>query len=151
MTPEQKARQEIDVALAQAGWIVQNFDDRNLGAGQGVAIREMPMAPGFGAADYLLYVDRKALGVVEAKKLGETLTGVEVQTEKYSEGLPAALPAWRRPLPFLYQSTGAETRFTNALDPDPRSRTVFNFHRPETLLAWAQGRSGIAGDRKSVV
>ena len=150
MTPEQKARQEIDVALAQAGWIVQNFDDRNLGAGQGVAIREMPMAPGFGAADYLLYVDRKALGVVEAKKLGETLTGVEVQTEKYSEGLPAALPAWRRPLPFLYQSTGAETRFTNALDPDPRSRTVFNFHRPETLLAWAQGRSGIAGASSAV-
>ena len=120
------------------------MEDINLAAGRGVAVREMPMAPGFGAADYLLYADRKALGVVEAKKLGETLSGVEIQTEKYSEGLPASLPAWHRPLPFLYQSTGAETRFTNVLDPDPRSRTVFSFHRPETLLAWAQGRSGIA-------
>lgn len=120
------------------------MDDINLAAGRGVAVREMPMAPGFGAADYLLYADRKALGVVEAKKLGETLTGVEIQTEKYSAGLPDSLPAWHRPLPFLYQSTGAETRFTNVLDPDPRSRTVFSFHRPETLLAWAQGRSGIA-------
>ncbi|MEO7715533.1 MAG: type I restriction-modification enzyme R subunit C-terminal domain-containing protein [Capsulimonas sp.] len=123
---------------------MQDANAVNLAAGPGVAIREMPMAPGFGAADYLLYVNRKALGVVEAKKLGETLTGVEVQTEKYSEGLPASLPAWRRPLSFLYQSTGAETRFTNALDPDPRSRTVFNFHRPETLHAWAQGKIGIA-------
>lgn len=129
----------------QAGWIVQNVTDMNLGAGRGVAVREMSMAPGFGEADYLLYADRKALSVVEAKKLGETLTGVEVQTEKYSEGLPAALSAWQRPLPFLYQSTGAETRFTNALDPDPRSRAVFSFHRPETLIAWAQGKSGIAG------
>ncbi len=135
----------------QAGWIVQNVADMNLGAGRGVAVREMPMAAGFGAADYLLYADRKALGVVEAKKLGETLTGVEVQTEKYSEGLPAALPAWQRPLPFLYQSTGAETRFTNALDPDPRSRPVFTFHRPETLIAWAQGRSGIAGASSAVL
>lgn len=108
------------------------------------------MAPGYGAADYLLYADRKALGVVEAKKAGETLTGVEVQTEKYSAGLPAALPAWHRPLPFLYQSTGEETRFTNVLDPDPRSRTVFSFHRPETLIAWAQGKIGIAGAASSV-
>ena len=104
----------------------------------------MPMATGFGAADYLLYADRKALGIIEAKKLGETLTGAEVQTEKYSGGMPASLPAWHRPLPFLYQSTGAETRFTNILDPDPRSRTVFSFHRPETLLAWMQGKSGVA-------
>jgi type I restriction enzyme R subunit len=135
----------MDSALTQAGWVVQDADAVNLAAGRGVAIREMPMAAGFGAADYLLYADRKALGVVEAKKLGETLTGVEVQTEKYSAGLPAALPSWHRPLPFLYQSTGAETRFTNILDPDPRSRSVFSFHQPETLLAWAQGKSGIAG------
>ena len=145
MTPEQKARQEIDSALQSAGWMVQNVSDLHLGAGRGVAVREMPMAQGFGAADYLLYADRKAIGVVEAKKAGETLTGVEVQTEKYSAGLPAALTAWHRPLPFLYQSTGEETRFTNVLDPDPRSRTVFSFHRPETLIAWAQGKSGIAG------
>src|SRR5262249_33244942 len=91
---------------------------------------------GHGAADYLLYVDGKAAGAVEAKKKGETLTGVEVQAERYSEGMPDTVPAHLRPLPFLYQSTGVETRFTNRLDPAPRSRTVFQFHRPETLATW---------------
>ena len=63
-------------------------------------------------------------------------TGVETQSEKYSAGLPETLPAHQRPLPFLYQTTGVETRFTNWLDPDPRSRRVQHFHRPETLAAW---------------
>ena len=144
MTPEQQARITIDTALIAAGWAVQDFAHADLSAGRGIAIREMPMAAGYGAADYLLYADRKAIGVVEAKKEGETLTGVEVQAEKYGAGLPASYPAWHRPLPFLYQSTGVETQFTNALDPDPRSRPLFNFHRPETLIAWAQGKSGVA-------
>ena len=65
-----------------------------------------------------------------------TLTGVELQTQKYSEGVPAHVPAPRRPLPFLYQSTGIETRFTNLLEPDARSRNVFAFHRPDTLADW---------------
>lgn len=144
LTPEQHARQRIDDQLAASGWVVQDAKEMNLAAGRGIAVREFTLGKGLGAADYLLYVDRKALGVVEAKKEGETLTGVEVQTEKYGSGLPAGLPAWHRPLPFLYQSTGVETRFTNALDPDPRSRPVFQFHRPETLLAWAKGASGVA-------
>jgi type I restriction enzyme R subunit len=84
----------------------------------------------------MLYVDGKAVGVVEAKPVGATLTGVEPQAERYSRGLPADLPAHVRPLPFLYQSTGVETRFTNLLDPEPRSRRVFTFHRPETLAEW---------------
>jgi type I restriction enzyme, R subunit len=75
-------------------------------------------------------------GVVEAKKEGETLTGYEIQTEKYSVGLPDELKPYRRPLPFCYQSTGIETRFTNLLEPDARSRRVFSFHRPETFADW---------------
>ena len=74
--------------------------------------------------------------MVEAKPEGFTLSGVEVKTDKYSKGLPANLPAYRRPLPFIYQSTGVETRFTNLLDPDARSREVFTFHQPSTLLEW---------------
>ena len=76
------------------------------------------------------------LRVRVAKKEGDTLTGVELQTTKYSEGIPDNLPAPRRPLPFQYQSTGAETRFTNLLEPDARSRATFSFHRPETLDQW---------------
>jgi type I restriction enzyme R subunit len=135
-TPEQEARTKIDEMLAQAGWLVQDIKHVNLQAGRGIAIREFPLKSGFGFADYLLYVDCRAAGVIEAKKVGTTLTGVEIQSDKYKHGLPDALPAWFRPLPFCYQSTGIETRFTNGLDPDPRSRQTFSFHRPQTLSEW---------------
>ena len=148
-TPEQLAREEIDKQLIAAGWLVQDFSQLNLMAGRGIAAREAKLKSGHGTADYLLFGDRKVLGVIEAKKEGDTLTGVEMQTEKYSTGLPPQLKPWHNPLPFLYQSTGVETRFTNALDPDPLSRRLFTFHRPETLLKWAQGRAGIAGAASS--
>ena len=140
MTPEQKARVSIDALLAAAGWHVCNVADANLHAGhgavKGVAIREFPLNPGFGFADYLLYVNGRACGVIEAKKEGATLTGVEPQSSRYAQGLPSTLPAWRRPLPFVWESTGVETHFTNGLDPEPRARSVFAFFRPELLLQW---------------
>ncbi len=138
MTPEQQAREYIDSLLKDAGWEIREPATANITAYRGVAIREFPLKPGHGFADYLLYVDGKAAGVIEAKKAGATLTGVEVQAAKYTTGLPDILPAWRKPLPFSYQSTGAETRFTNGLDPEPRSRPVFAFHRPETLAEWLE-------------
>jgi type I restriction enzyme R subunit len=134
-TPEQRARREIDADLTAAGWIVQNREDLELTAGRGVAVRNFTMRPGFGFADYLLYVDRKAAGAVEAKAEG-TLTGVEAQSAKYAAGLPDNLPAHWHPLPFLFESNGSVTFFTNGLDPVPRSRQVFNFARPETLAEW---------------
>jgi type I restriction enzyme R subunit len=134
--PEEKARRTIDALLAAAGWDVQHYKAADIHAKRGVAMREFELNPGHGTADYLLYVDGKAAGVIEAKKEGATLTGVEVQSGKYAQGLPAALPAHRRPLPFLYESTGLETHFTNGLDPEPRARNVFAFHRPETLAEW---------------
>lgn len=136
MKPEERARQTIDKLLEQAGWRVCNLADANIHGAPGVAIREFPLNPGHGFADYLLYVNGKACGVIEAKKEGVTLKGVEAQSERYAQGLPAALPAWRRPLPFLFESTGVETQFTNGLDPHPRSRRVFAFFRPEMLEKW---------------
>ena len=135
MSQESNARECIDRLLKGAGWHVCDASQANINAARGVAIREFPL-PGFGFADYLLYVDGKAAGVIEAKKEGVTLSGVETQSEKYTKGLPDGLPRWGNPLPFSYQSTGAETRFTNGLDPEPRSRAVFAFHRPETLYDW---------------
>jgi type I restriction enzyme R subunit len=131
--PEQEARARIDALLQSAGWSVQYLSEANIHATRGVAIREFPLKSGHGFADYLLYVDGKAAGVIEAKKEGVTLSGVETQSAKYTNGLPDGLPAWRNPLPFAFQSTGVETRFTNGLDPEPRARPVFAFHRPETL------------------
>ena len=130
-TPEQAARVEIDRQLAAAGWLVQDMAELNLDAGQAIAVREFKLQAGF--ADYLLYLDMRAVGVVEAKPAGHTLTGVELQSSKYTTGLPADLPVWRRPLAFAYESTGAVTQFTSNLDPEPRSREVFTFHRPEEL------------------
>ncbi len=136
--PEDRARANIDRLLTAAGWLIQNRNSINIEAGRGVAIREFQLARDHGFADYLLYIDGYAAGVVEAKKAGVPLIGVEIQTTKYSEGLPQNLPAPRRPLPFLYESTGVETRFTNLLEPDARSRPVFGFHCPETLAAWLE-------------
>jgi len=134
-TPEQKARREIDADLTAAGWLVQSSDELDLTAGRGIAVREFQMKAGFGFADYLLYLDRKAVGAIEAKPEG-TLTGVEAQSAKYAAGLPDNLPAHKRPLPFLFESNGSVSYFTNGLDPRPRSRQVFNFPRPETLAEW---------------
>ena len=92
-TPEQRARVRIDELLAAAGWSVQDYKQTDLHAARGVAIREFELNPGFGTADYLLYVDGRAAGVIEAKKEGSTLTGVEVQSARYAQGLPATLPA----------------------------------------------------------
>ena len=115
MTPEQKAREEIDRQLTACGWIVQNHKAMNIMAGLGVAVREFPLKTGF--ADYLLYVDGKVIGLVEAKPEGHTLSGVEIQSSKYTLGLPDAVPNYRKPLPFAYESTGAVTQFTNKLVP----------------------------------
>ena len=136
MTPEQQARGSIDALLIAAGWHICNVSDANIHAATGVAIREFPLNTGFGFADYLLYVNGKACGVIEAKKKGATLTGVELQSGRYAQGLPNSLPAWRRPLPFVWESTGVETHFTNGLDPEPRARAVFAFFRPELLVQW---------------
>jgi type I restriction enzyme R subunit len=132
MTPEQKARQQIDRQLEQAGWIVQDYRQMNITAGLGVAVREFPLTTGF--ADYMLYADAKAIGSVEAKPEGFGLMGVAEQSTKYSMGLPKMLPNWEVPLPFAYESTGVECRFTNRKESDARSRTIFNFHRPEELI-----------------
>ncbi len=135
-SPEAKARKEIDNALEAAGWVVQDYEEMNLSAGRGVAVREFAMASGHGFADYLLFVDARPVGALEAKPVGHTLTGVEGQARKYGEGVPPELDCQVRPLPFLYVSTGVETRFTNRMDPEPRSRLVFAPHRPETLAEW---------------
>ncbi len=137
--PEELARINIDALLEQCGWTVQDKTAANLSASRGVALRELSFKTG--EPDYTLFVDGKAIGTVEAKPEGHSLTGVEEQSEKYVKGVPFGIPAWRSPLPFSYESTGTETRFTSRLDPVPRSHNVFAFHRPETLLGWVENHA----------
>lgn len=86
LTAEQHARVLIDRQLTAAGWLVQDRKQLNLFAGDGVAVRETVMAPGHGRADYLLYVDKRAVGVIEAKPVGTPLSGVEWQSAKTRRG-----------------------------------------------------------------
>src|SRR5260370_39631448 len=120
MTPEEKARQRIDHQLQQCGWKVQSAAEMNITAAPGVVVREFPLTTG--KAAYLLYIDAKAVGIIEAKPEGDTLTGVETQSARYTTGLPAAMPKYRLPLPCAYDSTAIETQFTTTLELDHRSR-----------------------------
>ncbi len=133
MTPEEKARQEIDKLLVSAGWIIQDRIDFNRFAGIGVAVREFLMADNT-EADYLLFVDGKAIGVIEAKKSDVTLSGVESQSQGYACNLPDGTRTFMLPLPFVYESNGSEIYFRDSRDKICRSRRIFAFHKPETLL-----------------
>ncbi len=138
-TPEQIARDAIDQQLGACGWSVQSKKQINLAAGLGVAVREYQTD--IGPADYVLFVDRKPVGLIEAKRLEEgfKLINVEEQSHDYAT---AQLKFFKNEtLPFVYESTGRITRFTDYRDPKPRSREVFTFHRPETLKAWVKEAS----------
>ena len=134
-TPEQAARDKIDQQLSNAGWIVQDNKKIDFSAGLGIAVREYQTS--VGPADYILFVDKKPVGVVEAKPedWGQRITTAEEQSGSYA----AANLKWvsnTEPLPFIYESTGVLTRFTDTCDPKPRSREVFSFPRPETIQDW---------------
>jgi type I restriction enzyme, R subunit len=133
--PEQQARQTIDALLLGCGWLLQNYTAVDFSAGRAIALREVPLKSG--RCDYLLLIDRKPVGVIEAKKAGTTLSGVAEQSAHYGENLPDFL-AVVGALPFYYESTGVETFFRDGRDPEPRSRRVFAFHRPETLIDWLE-------------
>ncbi len=132
--PEQLARDEIDSALQRSGWIVQKKNAINLRAGLGVAVCEYQTA--VGPADYVLFVDSKPVGLIEAKREEEAvrLTTHEEQSTEYANAKLKYLS--NDPLPFVYESTGEVTRFTDYRDPKPRSRPVFTFHRPQTFESW---------------
>ena len=134
---EARARKLIDEQLEAAGWVVQDRGALNLFAGIGIAVREFIMAPGHGRADYLLFVDKQVVGIIEAKPVGTSLSGVEWQSAMYATGLPGAhakraVVADGR-LPFVFESSGVETHFTNGFDPRPRARRLFAFPQPATL------------------
>ena len=132
--PEQIARDLIDQQLEACGWLIQGMKHINLHVSKGVAVREYPTDAG--PADYVLFVDGKPCGIIEAKREeeGQKLSMHEDQAEGYATAKLKHLN--NNPLPFVYVSTGDLTRFTDFTDPKPRAREVFSFHRPETLAQW---------------
>ena len=134
-SPEVRARHnKINPKLEDAGWNIQDYKTANVQSSKGVAVEYFQI--GKDQADYILFVNGVAVGVIEAKKEGTTLIGKESQTKGYAEGFPEKYRHITLPLPFAYESNGNEVRFTNFWDPKPRSREVFNFHRPETFEEW---------------
>jgi len=135
--PEDRTRHEIiNPMLDLAGWAVQHSKKANPYASRGVAVEYFSMGAGVGEADYVLFVNGEAVGIIEAKKEGETLVGKEFQSNKYAQGFPEDFRCVDLPLPFVYETSGSETRFTNLWDPKPRSREIFHFHTHEMLEQW---------------
>ena len=132
MTPEEKARLDIDEKLLQAGWTIQDMKELNLSASLGVAVREFPTSTG--EVDYALFVEGEPVGIVEAKReeKGEDITTVEGQTSRYANSTFKWIKADYM-IRFAYEATNKLTRFTDYKDEKYRSRTVFSFHKPETL------------------
>ena len=138
--PEQIARDRIDGLLTECGWIIQDKKHINLTVGPGVAVTEYQTD--IGPADYVLFVDGKPLGIIEAKAedKGYQLIQAETQSKDYADSKLKHLN--NEPLPFVFESTGTLTRFTDYRDPKPRSRAFFTFHRPETFREWV--RQGVS-------
>ena len=144
MNPEEEARQLIDEKLTAAGWIIQDRKNFDRYAGLGVVCREFLMTDST-EADYLLFIDGKAAGVIEAKRAHTSLSGIENQSKGYSTSLPDHVKHWMLPLPFIYESNGSETFFTDGRDPKPMARPIFSFHRPETLKTTLEQGSSLRG------
>mgnify|MGYP004624917219 FL=1 len=135
MTPEEKARRVIDDKLRQSGWVIQDLNKLNLSASLGVAVREFPTSTG--EVDYALFVTGRPVGIIEAKRseAGQSITDVEIQSGRYAK----SSFKWIKNdyvIRFVYEATDRLIRFTDYKDIKYRSRTVFAFHRPETLLEW---------------
>ncbi|STO55564.1 type III restriction protein res subunit [Canicola haemoglobinophilus] len=147
--PEQQARDLIDKQLIEAGWVIQNLKNYNPAAGLGIAVREYPTESG--PVDYLLFVDRTPVAVIEAKEesFGHKLNIVEEQSSRYATSKLKYIS--KADIAFLYESTGVITHFTNRNDPTPRAREVFSFHRPETLQRWAnEGKQTLRNKLKNI-
>ena len=148
MTPEQKSRSAIDIKLAASGWVVQNKNEFNPAAALGVVVREFRTDSG--PVDYLMFVNRKPVGVIEAKRAeeGQNITVHESQSKRYSK----STVKWSvngQIIRFAYEATDIITRFTDYADEKERSREVYSFHRPETLQAWMADESTLRNRMKS--
>lgn len=145
-TPEQIARDKIDKLLTEAGWLVQPKDKVNLHLGLGIALRETNTESG--SADYILFVNAMPVGVIEAKaeKYGYKLIQVEEQSLRYSkDAIKIGKFTLENEKPFIYESTGTITRFTDYRDPKPRGRNVFSFHKPTTIEEWLKKGTTLRG------
>ncbi len=147
MTPEAKARQSIDKKLIDAGYVIQDMKEFNPSQSLGVVVREYPTNSG--AVDYLIFINKKPVGVIEAKETNkaESLTTVADQSKRYAEsGLKNTKTQVN--IRFAYEATDIITHFCDYADIKSRSREVFSFHRPETLAKWLENEDTLRNNLK---
>lgn len=149
MTPEAKAREQIDKKLQESGWVIQDIKTLNLTVALGVAVREFLTSTG--PVDYALFVDGMPVGVAEAKKdeKGEVLTDVEGQSGRYANSRFKWVNQEYR-VRFAYEATGKLVRFTDYADIKCRSREIFSFHRPKTLKRWLNESDTVRNNLKQL-
>lgn len=137
LKPEEQARVLIDEMLAAAGWAVVPRSEY-LDVPHAQAVTEA-LTKGNNEADYLLFLDGKAIGVLEAKRAENSL-GMHVaeQTAKYSAGALPWYQTWTKPLPFLFMCNGDKLFFRNTLDPTSEFESIKKLFTPKQLVKLAR-------------
>lgn len=134
MTPENKARKQIDKLFEEAGWQIVSREDYapNISA---VAIEEGLLKHNK-RADYFLFLNGKAVGVLEAKRedLKEDLSCACEQAELYAKGVPLKYQAYQRPLPIIYLSNGKQVLFKDFRDPNSKLIELNRIHTPKEIV-----------------
>lgn len=133
MTPEQIAREKIDRMMAEAGWAVVDRDHYSPEI-SAVAVEEGIME-GNHEADYLLFINGKAFGVLEAKREEVDVTSPVVceQAEFYTKSVPSWCPAWHEPLPLAYVSNGKDLYFRDLRDQEGTYQPLKSIHTPKQI------------------
>ena len=144
LLPEERARKKIDMLLKKAGWSIVSRDKYSPGL-SAVAIEE-GILKGNLEADYLLFLEGKAIGVLEAKKELTVLSDVVAnQAENYTHQLLPMYQYWERPLPLIYLSNGKELLFRNLKESDGKYQKLDSMHSPKRMAELAGVKSYFIG------
>ena len=134
MTPEEKARIKIDQWFADAGWEVINRDEYEP-TSTAVAIREGLLKDNL-EADYFLFINGKAVGVLEAKR-EETDAFSSVVCEQaalYARSVPNIYQTYQKPLPFIFTSNGKELYYCDFREQDHYFKQIMTIPTPHELV-----------------
>ena len=134
MTPEEKARIKIDQWFADAGWKVVDREDYEPTC-TAVAIRE-GLLKGNLEADYFLFVNGKAVGVLEAKRedIDAFSNKVCEQATLYARNIPNIYQTYQKPLPFIFTSNGKDLYFCDFREQDSYFKQIMSIPTPHELV-----------------
>ena len=135
MTPEEKARVKIDRWFADAGWLVVNREEFEPTM-TAVAVRE-GLLKGNLEADYLMFINGKVCGVLEAKREEVDVDSDKVsdQVTTYAKSVPSCYQTWQKPIPLLYKSNGKIVLFQDFRKSNTDWEEINRIHTPKEIVA----------------